>query len=161
MTLSTLHTAQPIPTYVRKDLMWWKLFLPTFNGVSMMLMEEWSTPDELCACDTCLSGCSGIMQSEYFHEEFPPNISLLKMHIHALELLTIVVALKIWGNRLKGKKVLMYCDNMSSVRMINRGSRGMNFTNHASEKFASLLRLINLLLMRGLLEGGFSHITTL
>ena len=76
----------------------------TFNRVSMMLMEEWSTPDELCACDACPSGCGGITQSEYFHEEFPPNISQLNMHINALELLTIVVALKIWGNRLKGKK---------------------------------------------------------
>ena len=92
--------------------------LPTFNGVSMMLMAEWSKPDELCACDACPSGCGGIMQSEYFHEEFPLNIVQL---IHACELLTIVVALKIWGSKLKGKKVLMYCDNMSSVRLISRG----------------------------------------
>ena len=59
----------------------------------------------------CPSGCGGMMQSEYFHEEFPPSIA---QHINALELLTIVVALKIWGNRLRGKKVLIYCDNMSS-----------------------------------------------
>ena len=63
----------------------------------MMLLEDWSNPDELCACDACPSGCGGISQSEYFHEEFPPNIAQLKMHINALELLTIVVAFKVWG----------------------------------------------------------------
>ena len=115
------QSAHIIPAFVRKDLMWWKLFLPTFNGVSMMLLEDWSNPDELCACDACPSGCGGISQSEYFHEEFPPNIAQLKMHINALELLTIVVAFKVWGVKLKGKKVLMYCDNMSSVNLINKG----------------------------------------
>ena len=115
------QSAHIIPAFVRKDLMRWKLFLPTFNGVSMMLFEDWSNPDELCACDACPSGCGGISQSEYFHEEFPPNIAQLKMHINALELLTIVVAFKVWGVKLKGKKVLIYCDNMSSVNLINKG----------------------------------------
>ena len=49
------------------------------------------------------------------------------MHINALELLTIVVALKVWGIKLRGKKVLMYCDNMSSVNLINRGVSRDNF----------------------------------
>ena len=90
-------SAQLIPAFVKKDLMWWKKFLPTFNGVSMMLLEEWSKPDELFACDACPSGCGGISRDEYFHEEFPSSIAQLKMHINALELLTLVVALKVWG----------------------------------------------------------------
>ena len=114
--------AQVIPEYVRKDLLWWKMFLPSFNGISMMLVEEWGKPDELFAYDACPSGCGGMMQSEYFHEEFPLSIAQLQMHINALELLTIVVALKIWENRLRGKKVLIYCDNMSSCKLINRGA---------------------------------------
>ena len=130
-----------------------KLFLPTFNGVSMMLMEEWSKPDEMCACDACPSWCGGIMQSEYFHEKFLPSIARLKMHVSALELLTIVVVLNIWGSKLKGKKVLVYCDNMSSVMLINRGPRGMNFTSHASEKFA-LLPLFTILALKPSILGG-------
>ena len=114
-------SAQLIPAFVKKDLVWWKKFLPTFNGVSMMLLEEWSKPDELFACDACPSGCGGISRDEYFHEEFPSSIAQLKMHINALELLTLVVALKVWGSRLRGKRVLMFCDNMSSVNLINKG----------------------------------------
>lgn len=31
------------------------------------------------------------------------------------------MALKLWGKLLRGKKILIYCDNMSSCRVINRG----------------------------------------
>lgn len=32
-----------------------------------------------------------------------------------------MVALKLWGPRLRGKKVLIYCDNMSLCHLVNRG----------------------------------------
>ena len=35
-----------IPNFVKKDLEWWDRFLPVYNGVSMMLIEEFSKPDE-------------------------------------------------------------------------------------------------------------------
>ena len=115
-------SAQPIPSYVKLDLLWWSLFLPCFNGISMMLLEEFSEPDQVFSCDACPTGCGGILGLEVFHEEFPPFIIQQQLHINALELLTIVVALKVWGKRLRGKKVLILCDNMSSCNVINRGA---------------------------------------
>ena len=120
-------SVQQIPMSVRKDLLWWKAFLPQYNGISMMLLEEFSEPDALFSCDACPSGCGGMMQDSYFHKEFPPFIQEIKLHINALELLTIVVALKLWGTKLRGKKVLILCDNMSSCRLINRGFSGDEF----------------------------------
>ena len=35
-----------IPEYVKMDILWWHKFLPHYNGVSLMLYEEWSYPDE-------------------------------------------------------------------------------------------------------------------
>ena len=32
-------SAQPISSYVKLDLLWWSLFLPCFNQISMMLLE--------------------------------------------------------------------------------------------------------------------------
>ena len=87
----------------------------------MMLLEEFSEPDALFSCDACPSGCGGMMQDSYFHEKLPPIIQEMKHHINALELLTIVVALKLWGSKLMGKKLLILCDNMSSCRLIKRG----------------------------------------
>ena len=77
--------------------------------------------DEIFSCDACPSGYGGIMQSWCFHETFPPNTVKRKLHINAIELLTIVVALKLWGKLLRGKKVLIFCDNMSSCSVINKG----------------------------------------
>ena len=41
------QTQHLIQLYVKKDLLWWHRFLPFYNGVSMMLTEEWSEPDEI------------------------------------------------------------------------------------------------------------------
>ncbi|VDI32613.1 Hypothetical predicted protein [Mytilus galloprovincialis] len=46
-----------IPLYIRKDLFWWYHFLKSYNGVSMMALEDWSQPDEILETDATLSGC--------------------------------------------------------------------------------------------------------
>jgi hypothetical protein len=37
------------------------------------------------------------------------------------ELLTISIAMKIWGKLFGGQKVLVYCDNEASVKVLNSG----------------------------------------
>jgi hypothetical protein len=41
---------------------------------------------------------------------------------NALELLCLVVSLKLWTYRLQGLKVVIYCDNSSSVTVVNSGA---------------------------------------
>lgn len=113
--------AQPIPLETKKDLQWWHHFLPSYNGVSMMDLESWSNPDEIFSCDACLVGCGAWFNGSYFHCEFPSFILSQNLNINALELLTIVVAVKTWGNSLKGKKVVVNCDNSTSCRVLNTG----------------------------------------
>ena len=107
----------------RKDLMWWKEFLPHYNGVSMMALENWSLPDEVFATDACLSGCGGWFceRQEFFHTEFPEALVRKDLSINALELLTVVVAAKIWGRHWKGKRIVVHCDNEVSVTVMNTG----------------------------------------
>lgn len=95
---------QPIPSETKKDLKWWSIFLPLYNGVSMMDMENWSKPDEILACDSSLYGCGGWLNGKYFHSDFPVFIQDLNLHINDLELLTVVVSVKLWSNLLKNKK---------------------------------------------------------
>ena len=40
--IQNTENAQIVPDEIRKDLEWWRIFLPRFNGVSMMALEEWS-----------------------------------------------------------------------------------------------------------------------
>ena len=108
---------------VHKDLNWWASFLPLYNGISMMPMEGWSSPDEVFASDACLVGCGAWVSDikQYFHTTFPIHIQEAAGHINALELLTIIVACKVWGPPWAGKRILVQCDNEVSVVVINSG----------------------------------------
>ena len=77
----------------------------------MILMERWSLPDEVVATDACLS--------EYFHAEFLEQIKMLNLSINALELLTVVIAAKVWGKKWQGMRIVIRCDNETSVTVMN------------------------------------------
>jgi hypothetical protein len=55
-------------------LKWWYGFLPVFNGVSMMAVEEWSYSDTVFSCDACLEGLGGIFEDQFyqFHDKYDP-----------------------------------------------------------------------------------------
>ncbi|CAG2202606.1 unnamed protein product [Mytilus edulis] len=110
-----------VPELVKKDILWWKKFLPLYNGVSMMLIEEWSKPDEIFSSDACMTGCGGMFKEDFFHVEFPDAIVNEQLHINALEMLTVVVCLKLWGTKLRGKRIMIKCDNQVTVTVINTG----------------------------------------
>ena len=59
--------------------------------------------------------------SKYFHKQFPPFVTDVALHINALELLTLVVALKVWGGACKGQRIRVFCDNSASVCVLNTG----------------------------------------
>ena len=76
----------------------------------------------MVSTDACLSGCGGWVHGEFFHAEFPANILAQNLHINALELLAIVVVLRLWGPLWAGKHLVVYCDNVTSVIVINSGA---------------------------------------
>ena len=105
----------------RKDVNWWITFLPLYNGVSIIPYSHWSNPDSVFSSDACITGCGAYFRGHYFHAEFPKSIQELQLHIIALELLSITVACKIWGKHLRGNKILVFCDNTTSVTVLNSG----------------------------------------
>lgn len=113
-----LHT---IPHYVKKDLIWWNNFLPLYNGISMMEYENWSKPDAIFSSDSCLTGCGGFWNGFYFHTQFPAEILEKHFHISVLEMLAVIIALKLWGARFKGLRIVIYCDNKSVCDIISSG----------------------------------------
>ncbi|VDI14398.1 Hypothetical predicted protein [Mytilus galloprovincialis] len=110
-----------VPSYVQNDILWWVNFLPHYNGISMMMIEEWSIPDEVFSSDACLSGCGGWFGGKLFHQVFPEFIMESNLHINCLELLSIIVCLKLWAQCFRGKRIRILCDNITSVTVINTG----------------------------------------
>ena len=113
------HKQVQIPNFVKKDITWWYRFLPIYNGVSLMLYEEWCEPDEICSSDSSLQGCGGFWQGKYFHTAFPQNFHNDHFHITILEMFAVIICLKLWGCNFKGKKIQMFCDNQSICQVVN------------------------------------------
>ena len=110
-----------VPDYVKKDVLWWHKFLPQYNGVSLMLYEEWSNPDEICSSDACLHSCGGFSSGKFFHSIFPESFKAKKYSITILEMFAIIICLKLWGEHFKGKRIQMFCDNQAVCTVVNQG----------------------------------------
>ena len=110
-----------IPAEFLQDIHWWVTFLPKYNGISLIPELNWSDPDAEIACDACLEGAGGWRAGEYFHVEFPEFIKQQNLHINALEMITIIVALKVWARGLTRKRIVMHCDNLSTVVVLTTG----------------------------------------
>ena len=90
-----------------------------FNGVAFIPSPIWMEPDVSMATDSCLSGCGGICDNQYFHSKFPDFILHQKLPIHKLEFLAVLIGARIWGHKFRGQKIRMFCDNKSVVDVIN------------------------------------------
>ena len=53
--------------------------------------------------------------------------------INELELVTVMVAIKLWSERIRDRNVLAYCDNASSVEVVNSGRARNRFSTVLSE----------------------------
>ena len=96
-------------------------FLPCYNGVSMMLYEEWCSPDSVFSIDSSLQGCGGFWEGKYFHSDFPSEFEQRGYGINVLEMFAIIVCLKLWGKFFKGKRIQIFCDNESVCFCLNTG----------------------------------------
>ena len=116
-----------IPLYVKKDIFWWHSFLPLYNGVSMMLYEEWCRPDAIFSSDSSLQACGGFWDGKYFHSKFPAKVADRGYSINILEMLAIIVCLKLWGKFYVGKRIQIFCDNESVCHCLNSGKTHNEF----------------------------------
>lgn len=121
--LSRMHHLDQcdIPQEVRADLRWWYTFLPKFNGVSVLRCVDTGVPGIEIMSDCNLKACGGWHKGEYFHCKFPQIVLENTSHISQRELVTVVLCLKLWGDRITGKKVHFHCDNLASVHCVNSG----------------------------------------
>ena len=123
---SILNTLRDFPRNVHRiklgvsfmaDVHWFAMFAEVYNGTSIMPELYFSEPDSVFACDASLTAAGGFYNGYYFHKLFPT--SLARHHINALELLTVIVCAKLWGQHWGGQRITVYCDNLAAVTVIN------------------------------------------
>ncbi|MEE8386052.1 MAG: reverse transcriptase domain-containing protein, partial [Dehalococcoidia bacterium] len=120
-----LHHHVYLTAACREDIVWWRTYLPSWNGVSFFMDSTWtSSPDLRLASDASNLGLGITFQEDWCCIPFdaPPWDTARNLDIAWRELLAVVVALATFGPRLAGKRVLLDCDNQAIVSAINEGT---------------------------------------
>ena len=106
---------------VRLDTKWWYLFLPQFQGTEILWLLDTAKIDEEFAVDACLVRAGGVRGNEVFTVLFPDHKTQSDENITHLELWSIIVALKLWGEQFRGKVIKISTDNEAVSIIVNSG----------------------------------------
>jgi len=131
-----------IDVHMKEDIRWWVSLLQQYDGVSVVPQDTILADVQLFATDACLSGCGAICFNEYFKCTFPDSFHL--RHINELELITIVVAIKLWAPRLQGLNIELASDNTTCVSVINNHSSTNQFLQRCLRELWTVLSLFNI-----------------
>ena len=85
----------------------------------MFLDDDWQTSETITLyTDASGLGFGGIFGMKWFSESWEQSWD--NVHISVKELLPIVVAVHLWGDELRNKKVCFFSDNIAVVHVINK-----------------------------------------
>ena len=106
--------ASPLSQVFFKDIHWFQKSLADFNRVvcfrpAAPITAEWYV-------DASLFALGGAWGQAAYHLPLPDT--LVRSNISFLELLNVLVAIHVWGSKLVGKCIVIYCDNMAAVHTL-------------------------------------------
>ena len=100
----------------KSDLAWWKYFATPWNGVSLIVNQ--ASPERVVTSDASGSwGCGAWHEELWFQITWDERTD--NWHIAAKELVPIIVAAVVWGDKWTGNRVIARCDNEAVVAVIN------------------------------------------
>ena len=112
----------------RSDLQWWRVFAERWNGTAISTLEQENPHSQLTSDASGKWGCGSWSGTSWFQLKWD-SISQ-DFTICVKELIPIVVATVIWGERWRGRRVLCRCDNQAVVAALNSRSCRENHIMH-------------------------------
>ncbi len=105
----------------KTDLEMWHIFLQRFNGTTMIPDQAWVDGQDLELYTDASGeiGFGGYFKGKWFQGRWPSE-EYSRYSIAWLEFFPIVVAVVIWGEMLKGKRIIIRTDNQAVVSILNR-----------------------------------------
>ena len=100
---------------------WWLEYLPSFDGISLIWLQDNCNIDNFFAVDTCMVGGGAICGNEYFRHKFDKFTLVKVSHISQLKMFTLCLAVKMWTHKMVGKYVKIEMDNQATMFALNRG----------------------------------------
>lgn len=115
---------------IQNDIQWWMEFIERQNGIpmeSLMVNKKWEPPGSVWSSDSSSTGLGGWSEktAQFFHHTLDENNRALD--INSLECLALMLCLKKWSPQCRGKKILIYCDNTTTVAVVNSGAAKTKF----------------------------------
>ena len=132
----------PVDGEMRRDLLMWRTFLRKPQAYARNFAEfdrSISAVEINFFTDaSSLRGCGGVCGSDWFIFPWENNVvTKFGLHINYLELYGLAIGVKLWIGRFKDQTVIIHCDNMGVVHMVN------NTTSKCKDSMV-LLRIIML-----------------
>lgn len=121
-----LHHHVHLNAECREDILMWKLFLEQWNGVSFFYDIERTPADSMQLYTDASStvGFGGFFQGQWFCDKWPedlPKEEDKEISMAFRELYPFVIASLLWGHLWTSKRILFYCDNEATVKIIHKG----------------------------------------
>ena len=116
-----------------KDINWWRIYMAEFDGISMIPDLKWKAPDTVLQIDACLEVCGAWAEPvrKFFHTKFPGWMNNNKnICINEKETFTLILTLKVWGELVTNKHILVYCDNRTMGEIVNTGQARNTFAQN-------------------------------
>ena len=104
---------------IHKDIEWLIEYLPKFNGISILWLQDMVEIDASLASDASLIGGGATFRKQFIHFKFSPWVLEHTSNIAQREMLTILVALRTWGPELRGQVIRFSTDNENYKFAIN------------------------------------------
>jgi len=110
-----------------KDIQWFVQFMKAFNG-TVYYNKQLLPPVTELYLDACLTGMGGNFQNYVYACPINrhTNINNVDLIVH-LEMLNILIALRLWVSHFKSKRLVIYCDNLAVVYILQSGKTRDNF----------------------------------
>lgn len=98
------------------DLLWWDMFLPSWNRHSLLSAHGHPPPEIVLATDASGSwGCGAVWPPHWFHLPWTSDWS--GTNIAVKELVSIILAAAVWGEAWAHRRVLVLSDNSAVVQV--------------------------------------------
>jgi hypothetical protein len=121
-----LHHYVHLDYCCQEDIKMWLTFLEQWNGVSLFHQSQITNAHdmELFTDASSTIGFGGYYQGHWFSDTWPSDLPCsndTEISMAFRELYPIVVAAILWGSSWSTKRIMFYCDNMSTVQIIRKG----------------------------------------
>ena len=121
-----LHHYLHLNAASRMDILWWRDFLPLWNGRAPILDTVWTPANslQLYTDASAKLGFGAYFQGSWFRAPWKPKQDHRHKSIEWQELFAIVAAAIAWGRNWSGRRIMFHCDNHAVVDMWrNQSSR--------------------------------------